>query len=175
MTSVVSHESVAGAGGAPAPFSLPPATYQLRFVNAYFDLLLGQYQDLYTELLVVPTIGTVSTPLTHNLLMGAIRVLALPACVAYALFVIYGIGRLHVNTYVNLARYHSLPKFPATPWNNRIFAQQGDVVRSVGSFTRFSLAGCPNHNFNLTVSVPALVVGGRDNINVSAGRSRVNH
>ena len=124
---------------------------------------------------MVPSPGAENLPHTQNLLTGSMEASALPACVAYALFFIYGIGRLHVNTYVNLARYHSLPKFPATPWNNRIFAQQGDVVRSVGSFTRFSLAGCPNHNFNLTVSVPALVVGGRDNINVSAGRSRVNH
>ena len=148
-----------GTGDALTPFVLPPITYRLWFTNAQFDLLGGQYQDLYAKQSVIPTIGAVKPPHTKNLLTGSIQSLALPACAAYVLLVRDGEEWLHFKTYVNLSLYHSLPRLPETPWDNRLFLQQGDLVHATGGFTYLSLEECPNDSFNLTENIPILAKG----------------
>jgi hypothetical protein len=149
----------AGAGAAPVPVALPPSTYQSRFGDAQFDLLGGQYQGLYAEQSVVPIGGAAAAPDTRQLLNGAIRAATSPACVAYAMLIREANGNLRVKTFVNLARYPSLPGFPATPWDNRLFAQQSDIVCAAGGFTHFSVAEWPNDSFNLSGSVRTMATG----------------
>ena len=62
-------------------------------------------------------------------------------------------------TFVKFARYHSSHGYPSTPWDNHLFSQKGDVVRSSEGFTHFTLVEWPNDGFNLTANVPTLVVG----------------
>ena len=108
---------------------------------------------------MIPSIGVEKLPHTQNLLTGAIRASALPAYVAYALLVIDGGGRLRVKAYISLSCYNNFPGFPATPWENRLFAHQGYVVHAAGGFTHLILVEWHNGGFNFTSNAPTLVVG----------------
>ena len=118
----------AGAGGAPMPVALPPSNYRERFGDAQYDLLQGQYQGLYTEQSVSPLGGAAQPPNTQTLLSGAIRATDFSASVAYAMLVRETNGNLRVRTFINLARFHTFPGAPASNWDGRLFAQQGDII-----------------------------------------------
>jgi hypothetical protein len=149
----------AGAGGAPMPVALPPSNYRDRFSDAQFDLLQGQYQGLYTEQSVSPLGGAAQPPNTQTLLSGAIRATDFSASVAYAMLVREPTGNLRVKTFLNLARFYTFPGAPASGWDGRLFAQQGDIISGAGGFVHFNLVEWPQDSFNLTNTVPALMIG----------------
>ena len=84
--------------------------------------------------------------------------MASPTCVAYVLLIRDGGGRILVKTFLNLTHFHNFSGFPATPWDNLLFAQKVDVVRVMGGFTHFNLVEYTNDIFNLTENVLNLVV-----------------